>query len=107
MRNIPRPSGTLRCCYVSWDNSPRRGRNGIIYINGSPETFEKDLELYISDAQAQPPESRLVFINAWNEWAEGNHLEPCQRWGLAYLEATRQALRAGARKIERPVLEPQ
>jgi len=90
MRNIPRPPGTLPCCYVSWDNSPRRGRNGIVYLNGSPERFEKDLEQFVADAQALPPESRLVFVNAWNEWAEGNHLEPDQRYGLAYLEAVRR-----------------
>jgi len=89
-RNIPRPPGTLPCCYVSWDNSPRRGRNGIVYLNGSPERFEKDLEQFVADAQALPPESRLVFVNAWNEWAEGNHLEPDQRYGLAYLEAVRR-----------------
>jgi hypothetical protein len=43
------------------------------------------------------PES-LVFINAWNEWGEGNHLEPCQKWGRAYLEATRRALLQSVRQ---------
>ena len=79
MRKIERPPGTLPCCYVSWDNSPRRGRNGFVYLTGSPESFERDLEQYVADAQALPAESRLVFVNAWNEWAEGNHLEPDQR----------------------------
>ena len=104
MRNIPRPPGTLPSCYVSWDNSPRRGRNGIVYLNGSPERFEKDLEQFVADAQALPPESRLVFVNAWNEWAEGNHLEPDQRYGLAYLEAVRRVADRSWSKITVPYL---
>jgi hypothetical protein len=41
---------------------------------------------------SKPQSRRLAFVSAWNEWAEGNHLEPCQRWGIGYLEATRRAL---------------
>jgi len=49
-----------------------------------------------------PPsaEENFIFINAWNEWAEGNHLEPCLKWGREYLEATRRAL--GQKKTETP-----
>jgi len=54
---------------------------------------------------SKPPDRRIVFINAWNEWAEGNQLEPCQLWGRAYLEETRQALLAGLRPIGQGVLD--
>jgi lipopolysaccharide biosynthesis protein len=46
----------------------------------------------IERALIQDTQEKIVFINAWNEWAEGNHLEPCQKWGHAYLEATRRVL---------------
>jgi hypothetical protein len=45
--------------------------------------------------QKYPDEEQLVFINAWNEWAEGTYLEPDQKYGMGYLEATKRAITAG------------
>jgi lipopolysaccharide biosynthesis protein len=75
----------------SWDNSPRRKNDALILRNSRPEIYGNWLKEVIEQAQQLEAEP-LVFINAWNEWAEGNHLEPCQKWGRAYLEATRKAL---------------
>jgi hypothetical protein len=80
------------CCYVSWDNSPRRGAQGIVMVNGSPERFEQALKATVMRADSLPPEARLVFVNAWNEWAEGNHLEPDREHGHAYLDAVRRVV---------------
>ena len=63
-------------------------------VNSSPAVFEEGLRERIDDVADQPFDHRLVFINAWNEWAEGNHLEPAQFHSLGYLEAGRRANRA-------------
>jgi lipopolysaccharide biosynthesis protein len=71
-----------------------------VLANSTPKFYERWLREVVGrqaariaadENSAVSPES-LVFINAWNEWAEGNHLEPCQKWGRTYLEATRRAL---------------
>ncbi|MCD4747885.1 MAG: glycoside hydrolase family 99-like domain-containing protein [Thermoanaerobaculales bacterium] len=76
--------------FVNWDNTPRRGRDGIIMIGSGPEAYAAGLEEMVRTANTKPFDDRLIFLNAWNEWAEGNYLEPDQRYGLAYLEATRK-----------------
>ncbi|MEO6876286.1 MAG: glycoside hydrolase family 99-like domain-containing protein [Opitutaceae bacterium] len=76
------------CVTPSWDNSARRTTGASILRDCAPAIYESWLRQVI---ERQKPE--FVFINAWNEWAEGCHLEPCQRFGLAYLEATQRALR--------------
>ncbi|MFT3729160.1 MAG: glycoside hydrolase family 99-like domain-containing protein [Terricaulis sp.] len=82
----------------SWDNTPRRPRDGAVLLNASPDAYEEWLGHAVRDTARRfdNPEERLVFINAWNEWAEGAHLEPDKRYGYAWLEATRRALSHGA-----------
>ena len=83
----------FRGVMVSWDNSARRPLNPDMFLNSHPKNYERWLREIIKQARQQHAlEERFVFINAWNEWAEGCHLEPDQVFGHAYLEATRNAL---------------
>ncbi|MCC7359772.1 MAG: glycoside hydrolase family 99-like domain-containing protein [Anaerolineales bacterium] len=83
-----------RCVTPAWDNSARRAKDAFILKDSHPALYERWLREVVSRAAAGP-QAPLVFINAWNEWAEGCHLEPDQRHGRAYLEATRRAIEAG------------
>jgi hypothetical protein len=65
----------------------------VIFRDSTPDRYEAWLRAVVDELRPFGPGEDLVFINAWNEWAEGNLLEPCRRWGRAYLEATRRALR--------------
>lgn len=77
----------------SWDNTARVGRRAHMAVNSSPEAYRSWLEIVSNRTRReQEGDERLVFINGWNEWAEGCHLEPDRRHGLAWLEATRAAL---------------
>jgi hypothetical protein len=63
-------------------------------LKGStPELYEHWLHEVIKRAPVNSDGDKIVFINAWNEWAEACHLEPCQKWGRQYLEATARALK--------------
>ncbi|MGH9189335.1 MAG: glycoside hydrolase family 99-like domain-containing protein, partial [Acidimicrobiales bacterium] len=83
---------SYRSIFVGWDNSPRRGDDGIVFTDATPERFESGLRELVEAVSDRPFDDRLVFVNAWNEWAEGNHLEPDRRHGLAFLEAVSRAV---------------
>jgi glycosyltransferase involved in cell wall biosynthesis len=85
----------------SWDNSPRAGERAVVLHDSTPAAYGEWLAEVLDRAARRPEEERLVFVNAWNEWAEGCHLEPDQKHGRAYLEATREALVACASASER------
>ncbi len=89
-----RPAGYKRfpCVSPMWDNSARRKSGARILIGSTPELYETWLRQAVSRVPDAVGDENLLFINAWNEWAEGNHLEPCLKWGKAYLEATRRVL---------------
>jgi lipopolysaccharide biosynthesis protein len=85
----------FRCVTPMWDNSARRSVNANIFIGSTPQKYKEWLcKIATRTRQRYSGDEQIVFINAWNEWAEGCHLEPDQRWGRAYLEATRDALTA-------------
>ena len=84
---------TSPCVLVGWDNTARRGADAIVLTDSSPEHFERGLWEAVTSVAHQPLEERLVFINAWNEWAEGNHLEPDRRHGLKHLEVVDRVTR--------------
>lgn len=91
----PRPGyKRFRGVMPSWDNTARRGRNGATVIVGSkPDLYQSWLTETLSRTMSEfEGDERIVFINAWNEWAEGCHLEPDLRYGRAWLEATRAAM---------------
>lgn len=81
------------CVIHAWDNTPRSGRNGIAYIGASPAIYRDLLEAAIEAVAGEPPERRLIFLKSWNEWAEGNHLEPDLRDGMAYLKVVEEVIR--------------
>jgi len=78
--------------FPGWDNSPRRGADAWVLHGNTPESYEQWLRLAVRRAGTRPAGERLVFINAWNEWAEGAHLEPDRRHGRGFLEATRRVV---------------
>ncbi len=84
--------------FTTWDNSPRRGSRGVsIYEGVTPELYQTWLEDICRHTQKTfPIDQRYIFINAWNEWAEGAHLEPDYRYGYTWLQATKNALERSA-----------
>lgn len=87
------PYKLFRGVFPSWDNTPRRGENGTVFINSSPEGFRYFLRGQLRNTLVNfKGDERLLFINAWNEWAEGCHLEPDKMYGKRYLEICKELL---------------
>lgn len=80
----------FRGAFVGWDNTPRRGRHGRIVATATPEKFGACMRRQI--AAAARDGSPFIFVNAWNEWAEGAVLEPDEHHRYAYLEQLRDAV---------------
>ena len=101
----PVPYRRYDTVFPAWDNTARKGDRGWVVHNSTPAAYEAWLRTTIERAGKLPEGERIVFLNAWNEWAEGAHLEPDREHGRAYLEATRRALAHSAQRAPKR-LEP-
>ncbi|WP_312902350.1 glycosyltransferase WbsX family protein [Chryseobacterium taichungense] len=84
---------TYPCVLPNWDNTPRSGHRGVVITDTSPELFEKQIEkaiAYLEDKNDYP--EQLLIIKSWNEWAEGNILEPDKKYGFRYLNTLKRIL---------------
>lgn len=76
----------------NWDTTARYGRNAAVLHGSSPEAFRLHLQDVLRQVREQPPEQRIVFLKSWNEWAEGNYLEPDCRYGHGYLKVLKEEI---------------
>ncbi len=83
----------------NWDCTPRHRRNGLAILDSTPELFRGHLREAINIVQMRPSDHRLIFIKSWNEWAEGNYLEPDLRFGTGYLQVIQEEL-SSVRELE-------
>jgi hypothetical protein len=77
---------------VGWDNTARRTQGATVYVGATPDAYGQWLARTVELLTHVPEDERLLVILAWNEWAEGNHLEPDRRFGRSFLEATRDVI---------------
>jgi len=93
VKESPPPVENHPCVLPGWDNTPRSGSNGVVLHDSRPELFQEQLRKALQIAARHGPDDRIVFIKSWNEWAEGNYLEPDHRYGRQYLEVVRREVR--------------
>jgi hypothetical protein len=79
--------------FPNWDNTARRGADALIFRNSTPASFKSWLQKIFNSFKPFSKDENFIFINAWNEWAEGNHLEPDEKWGRGYLEAVKKVMK--------------
>lgn len=78
--------------FPNWDRSPRAGKRATIYTDSTPQAFKNILEKAIESTNNKQSQHKIVFIQAWNEWGEGNHLEPDLKYGTGYLDVIRDLI---------------
>ena len=89
--------GKYPIVFPNWDNTPRSGKNGLVMHGSTPELFRIHFRHALQIIQNYPPEHKMVFVKSWNEWAEGNHLEPDLKFGRGYLKVLKEEIENGLR----------
>lgn len=88
------------CLLPNWDNTPRSGENGRVFHNWSADVWRRHAQAGFELAAKSEHPNRLVFVKSWNEWAEGNHLEPDLKYGFLPLEVFRDVRLAAEQRLK-------
>ena len=99
LQDLPDDNRHLPCVLPGWDNTPRSGPRGVVFEGTTPELFEEYLNKAVAKVAQRPHQEAIVFLKAWNEWAEGNYVEPDALSGHAYLDAIRRCMTSGSSDV--------
>ena len=91
LRPLPEGPKMIPCAVTDWDNTPRHRMNGTVYDGVTTEKFKNYFKRLVENSKAYY-DTDMIFVFAWNEWAEGGYLEPDQKYGFGFLESIRDAL---------------
>ena len=80
------------CIIPNWDRTPRSGRSSLLFTGSTPELFKKHVKDALNIVNSKDEEHRIIFLKSWNEWAEGNYMEPDLKYGHGYLDALRDVI---------------
>ena len=78
--------------YSGWDHTPRSGCEGTVFSHYTPDVFERHVEQVLRAVENKPASLKIVFVKSWNEWGEGNYMEPDRRYGLQFLERLKKCV---------------
>lgn len=97
LKHLVKPGGYREGEYPviipNWDTTPRIKEDAIIFYDYSPELFEQHVRQVLNSVDGRSQEENIVFVRAWNEWAEGNYLEPDREFGMQMLERLRKVMK--------------
>lgn len=80
------------CIIPGWDRSPRSGRKAVIVYGSTPKLWKEHVQKAVELVHNKAEEHKIIILRSWNEWGEGNYVEPDERWGTAYLDALKEVL---------------
>ncbi|MFQ9504725.1 MAG: glycoside hydrolase family 99-like domain-containing protein [Alistipes indistinctus] len=78
--------------YSGWDHTLRSGCEGTVFSHYTPDVFERHVEQVLRAVENKPASLKIVFVKSWNEWGEGNYMEPDRRYGLQFLERLKKCV---------------
>lgn len=92
IKDAPLKDGIFPVLLPNWDNTPRSGLNGYVVQESTPQLFREHFSKTYNSIKHRPVHDQIIFLKSWNEWAEGNYMEPDQEFGTQYLEALKEEI---------------
>jgi lipopolysaccharide biosynthesis protein len=92
LKEVPVGTTDFPSIIPGWDTTARLGKEAVILYNSTPDFFRKHIQQVFNAVRDKEPETNIVFVKSWNEWAEGNYIEPDRKWGRKYLEVLKDEL---------------